>query len=162
MKISAFITLFFTIAIFLLLCLNVMHFILSLCLYLLNIETGIFHPVIGALIPIIFLIDMMSLLYTSDYQKNLNYFDKLTKNDKIKIAIYASLGLINPMLLYLHTKSYNHPIRIFGILRCFPVVNVFMYLRLIKRLKRKGYENIFVNQYFKGTLVLTLIREEKL
>jgi len=71
------------------------------------------------------------------------------------------MGLINPMLLYLHTKSYSHPVRIFGILRCFPIVNIFMYLKLIKRFKEKGYENNFVNQYFKGTLILTIIREEK-
>ncbi len=161
MKIAARISLILTIVVFFILCLNVLYLCLSLIVWGINIKTEIFHPVLGVLIPIVLLINMIGLLHACDYEDNLAFYYKLIQNDKIKTAIYASMGLINSMLLYLHTKSYNHPVRIFGILRCFPVVNIFMYLRLIKRLKQKGYENNFVNQYFKGTLILTLIREEK-
>lgn len=161
MKIVARIALILTIVIFIILCFNVLYLCLSVLTWGLNIETEIFYPVVGALIPIVLLTNMMSLLYACDYEENLVFYYKLIEDDRIKIAIYASMGLINPMLLYLHTMSYNYFIRMFGILRCFPIVNIFMYLRLIKRLKQKGYESNFVNQYFKGTLILTLIREEK-
>ena len=161
MKMVARIALILTIAIFIVLCLNVLYLCLSVLVWVLNINTSFFQPVIGALLPIILVINMISLLHACDYDSNLSFYYRLTANEKIKIAIYASMGLINPMLLYLHTKSYSHPVRIFGILRCFPIVNIFMYLKLIKRLKEKGYENNFVNQYFKGTLILTIIREEK-
>lgn len=161
MKIAGRISLILTIVFFVVLCFNVLYLCFSLLVWGLNIETDMFYPVVGAFIPIVLLINMISLLHACDYEDNLVFYDELTKDDKIKIAIYASMGLINAMLLYLHTKSYSHPVRIFGILRCFPIVNIFMYLKLVKRLKQKGYENNFVNQYFKGTLILTIIREEK-
>lgn len=160
MNISARITLILTIVCFFILCFNVLYLFISVLAWVLNIGTEIFYPAVGALIPIVFLINM-SQLSNACYEDNIVFYYKLTKDDKIKIAIYASMGLINPMLLYLHTKSYDHFASIFGILRCFPIVNIFMYLRLIKRLKQKGYENNFVNLYFKGTLILTIIREEK-
>ena len=160
MKISAQITLFITIIIFIVLCLNILYLCLSLCVYGLNIDTKIFHPVIGTLIPIVLLINMMCLLHACDYEDNLVFYYKLTASDNIKIAIYASMGLINPMLLYLHSKSFNHSIRIFGILRCFPFVNIFMYMKLIKNLKQKEYSfKEILSQYFKGILILSIIRK---
>lgn len=162
MKIAARIALTLTVVVFIILCLNVLYLYLSLLAWGLNIKTEIFYPVVGVLIPIVLLINMINLLHACDYEDNIDFFYKLTTSNKIKIAIYASMGLINPMLLYLHTKSYNHPVRIFGILRCFPIVNIFMYLRLIKKLKLNGYlEDNFLAQYFRGILILTLIREEK-
>jgi len=162
MNIAARISLSLTILIFIALCINALYFCLALFTWGINIGADYFHPIIGALIPIVLLINMISLLHTCDYENNLVFFYRLTKNNKIKMAIYASMGLINPMLLYIHTKSYNCPIRIFGILRCFPIVNIFMYLKLIRSLKKKVYpEHYLINQYFKGMLILTLIKEEK-
>ena len=163
MKITARISLFLTILIFIVLCINVLYFCLSLCLWGLAIDTKVFHPVVGALIPIVLLINMISLLYTCDYKDNLILFHKLIASDKIKLAIYASMGLINPMLLYMHTRSFINPIRILGILKCFPIFNFFIYLRLIEKLRQKGYSrNNIVTLYFKGLLIINIIREDEL
>lgn len=163
MKITARISLFLTILIFIVLCLNVLYFCLSLCLWGLSIDTKVFHPVVGALIPIVLLINMISLLHTCDYKDNIILFHKLIVNEKIKLAIYASMGLINPMLLYMHTRSFNNPIRIFGILRCFPILNFFIYHKLIKKIKQKGYSrNNIITLYFKGLLIVNIIREDEL
>ena len=100
MKIAARISLILTIVFFVVLCFNVLYLCFSVLVWGLNIETDIFYPVVGALIPIVLLINMISLLHACDYEGNLVFYDELTKDDKIKIAIYASMGLINPMLLY--------------------------------------------------------------
>ncbi|HLO89583.1 MAG TPA: hypothetical protein VK172_00325 [Lentimicrobium sp.] len=161
MNIIARISLILTIAVFFILVFNVTYLILSILVWSFNIKSEIFYPVIGALIPIVLLINMIILLHACDYKENLIFYYSLTKNDKIKIAIYASLGLLNTMLLYLHTKSYNHPVRILGIIQCFPLINILVYKRLINSLKQNGNENNFVHQYFKGSLILTIIRKEK-
>ena len=160
MKILAGISRIITIVLFVILCLNVLYFWLSILVWALNIKTAIFYPAVGTLIPIVFLANMGNLFDTCHYEENPDFYYKLIKNDKIKIAIYLSMGLINPMLLYLHTKSYNRFVRLFWLLSCLPVVNIFMYLKLVKKLKQKGYENNFVKLYFKGMLILTIIREE--
>ncbi len=153
-------SLFLTILFFIALCLNVLYFLLSLCLWTLNIENDFFYPVIGALIPIMLLINMISLLHSSYYKRNLAIFNKFIESEKIKIAIYVSMGLINPMLLYLHSKSFSIFVRIWGILRCFPIVNIFLYRRLARKLRLKGISiNKIITLYFKGLLIFNIIRE---
>ncbi len=163
MKIIAHLSLFLTILLFVGLCLNVLYFFVSLFFWVLSINTNIFHPVIGAVIPIMLLINMISLLYSCDHRDNITVFYSFAKSNKIKLAIYASIGLINPMLLYLYTESFNTPIRIFGILKCFPVFNIFLYTRLARKLKLKGYSNKkVIAKYFIGLLILNIIKEDKL
>ncbi len=156
------VSLFITIAVFTVLCFSVLHLLLSLCLWWVGIDTAIFQPVVGVLIPILLLIDMISLLHTCDYEENIAFFNRLVTKDRIKVIIYLSMGLANPMLLYVHTKSFKHPIRIFGILRCFPVLNIFLYSNLIRELRKKDqFENNPAVQYLKGMLILEIIRKEK-
>jgi len=163
MKITARIAIMLTIIIFIALCLNILYLCISIFVWGLNIDTEIFHPVVGVLIPIILLINMIVLFHSCYHEENTDFYYGLTRTNKIKVAIYASMGLINPMLLYIHTKSFNTPIMIFGVLRCFPIINIFMYLKLIKRLKQRGYSrNNFFVEYLKGMLILNIIREDKL
>jgi hypothetical protein len=80
----------------------------------------------------------------------------------MKLAVYFSMGLVNPILLYLYTKSFNDPIRALGILKCYPIINIIIYKKLIGKLKRKGYSNDrIIKLYLKGILTLNLIRENQ-
>lgn len=150
-----------TIVSFIALCINVICFYISLFVYFFNIESNIFHPVIGVCIPIILYINMGTTMYACDYKENIEFYYRQAKNKNINIAVYASMGFINPLFLYIHTKSFNFFNQELGILRCFPIINIFMYLKLIRKYKLLiPFRKKLIVQYFKGMLIINLIRKE--
>jgi hypothetical protein len=138
---------------------NVIYVVVSLILVLLGYKSILAQPVLIFLIPLLLLTCMLSLLYACDYNENVEFFMGLFKKKSYDYLLYASAYLINPLLLYVYTKSYNSFIRIWGVLRCFPIINIFLYRKLIKdagNLYSEIPNKKLIVLYLKGRLLLSI------
>jgi len=147
---------------FALLVINVIYVLASVVLLLFGCLSALLQPVMIVLIPLELFTCMFSLLYACDYNDNVEKFVWFSKGKAYYVFLYASGFLLNTLMLYVYTKSYNNYVRLWGILRCFPFVNVFLYRKLVKRnveiyKEMSNWELILL--YAKGRLLSSLMSE---
>lgn len=150
------------IALFLSIIVNILYVLLSIVLVLLCYSGLFAQPVLIFLIPFLLLTCMFNLIYACDYDNNVEFFLNLFKKNSFNYLLYASAYLLNPLLLFVYSRSYNNCIRVWGILRCFPIINIILYRKLIKDIRNA--DTVISNKrlillYLKGKLLLSIVNK---
>jgi hypothetical protein len=105
---------------------------------------------------------MIELLYACDYDKNVSFFMNFFRKNSFDFLLYSSFGLLNTLLLYVYTKSYDCFVRVWGFLRCLPIINLFIYRKLIRNNGNVLKEIPFLKLvlfYLKGKLLFIIVNE---
>lgn len=151
-----------TLLLFFLIVANVFYVLLSFILMVLNFNSLFIQPVLIVLIPLLLIFCMLSMFFSCDYERNVNFFMGVFKHEMFDLFLYGSAYMLNPLLLFVYTKSYKQFVRIWGIVRCLPIVNIYLYWKIIK------LNNNFINRmtnstilvlYLKGKLLFTIVNQ---
>jgi hypothetical protein len=122
------------------------------------------YPELIALLPVMFLVNMYNLFYVCDYESNVNYIVGIVNKKSFNFLLYSSVCLLNPLILFVYTKSYNCFFRPWGIIRCFPIINIMLYKRLVNNEVLKSNKTISANKlillYIKGKLLYAIITKK--
>lgn len=121
----------------------------------------LFNPSVGAVIPFVLVFSLYSLLFACNSDGCVVYFKNHIEQSNYGLLKFLTLGMINTLVLYVFSSSYRHPVRIWGMVRCLPVLNVFYYWWIIKRSRYKLSRGQYLLLYLKGALGLHLFSKKK-
>ncbi len=158
-KAQGYIMIMFSSIFLILLCVNVLFFYFSILYAILNngsSEMILLNPIIGVVIPFALFCLLESLLFACNSDGVVEFFKRLIGKANYLILKILTLGLINTVVLYVYSSSYDNNIRLWGMIRCLPIVNVFYYIRLLKSVKSKEDTSDYIIMYLKGDLAFYL------
>jgi hypothetical protein len=142
-------------------CLFVQFSFITAILYFSGVNISIFKPAILVFIPCGFAVNLMLAreVYISGYF--VDRIQKLSSSKFSKLLILSSLGLFNFVYLFFYEiNTYN---KIFTFMFCFPVLNLYFYIGIIRIQVQKGEDlHSILKKYFKLQLISYVIKKEGL
>lgn len=158
-KTQGYVMIALTLALVFLLIVNVVCFYVSLIVTMFlkgGSDVLLLNPSVGAVIPFVLVSSLYSLLFACNSDGCVAFFKNYIEKSNYGLLRFLTLGMINTLVLYIFSSSYSHSVRILGVARCLPILNIFYYLWLIKRSRNKLSTGQYLLLYLKGALVLSL------
>lgn len=142
----------------------VVNVVVSSIIIISPITCKLAQPILIVLLPLELLFTMGYLRYACNYEDNVKFILGILKRKRLYIfLLYCSAYLINPLLLFVYTKSYNPIIQPWGLIRCLPILNIFLYFKLIADDSTKNrlitYRQ-YISLYLKGKLLISIVNKD--
>lgn len=156
------ISLIATLVCFLLIIITVQYVLVSSVLVFISYSGTFIQPVLIILLPIELMICLGALEESCNYQQNIDFYLAIFRRKIFNFVLYSSAFLLNPLLLYVYTESYNNSFRIWGAIRCFPFINLPIYIKLIRKhfdIQNEISINNLIILFFTGRLLKTIVNK---